>query len=309
MPVNHEFDDPEAPPRSTTSQRLKVLGALIVPLLLFAAFRPDTVRAAWDEVARIIELKSDPLPASPPRISDHETEELGSLDAQHQAELLMERAINHYSGAIELIGQHVDGWQGQLELNPHLSGLQETALNSSDLRVRAAALEIYLAAYKIPKTDIGLENLRIRIANEPGSRPFALWMLGALGNRGVEPERAFHTLMDYVNDRDEATRMWAVEGLAHLGTDETIRPLLDSFHNDLSLKVRERAACSLAQSGMLTKNQRMTAVPELLNYMDDTSLDPNTQRWVFQALEDITGAGIGPDPAAWRNWWANHNRN
>ncbi len=53
----------------------------------------------------------------------------------------------------------------------------------------------------------------------------------------------------------------------------------------------------------------MTAVPELLNYMDDASLDPTTQSWVFQAREDITGAGIGPDPAAWRNWWANQNRN
>lgn len=70
-----------------------------------------------------------------------------------------------------------------------------------------------------------------------------------------------------------------------------------------------RAACRLAQSGMLTKNQRMTAVPDLLNYMDDTSLDPTTQKWVFQALEDITGASIGPDPAAWRTWWVNHNRN
>jgi len=70
--------------------------------------------------------------------------------------------------------------------------------------------------------------------------------------------------------------------------------------------VRERAACSLAQSGMLTKEQRMTAVPTLLNYMDDPSLDATTHGWVFQALRDITGACLGSDHASWRSWWAPH---
>lgn len=48
----------------------------------------------------------------------------------------------------------------------------------------------------------------------------------------------------------------------------------------------------------------MTAVPALLSYMDDATLDAATRSWVFQALRDITGESIGSDPAAWRNWWA-----
>jgi len=67
--------------------------------------------------------------------------------------------------------------------------------------------------------------------------------------------------------------------------------------------VRERAACSLAQSGMLTQDQRMTAVPTILTYTDDPALDAQTHTWAFQALRDITGQNLQNDPAAWRDWW------
>ena len=98
-------------------------------------------------------------------------------------------------------------------------------------------------------------------------------------------------------------RYWAVEGLAYLGTDETIEPLLRVFHDDPSPMIRERAACSLAQSGMLNKKQRMTAVPTLLDYAGDMSLDEETRGWVFQALRDITGQALPRDVAAWRQWY------
>lgn len=60
----------------------------------------------------------------------------------------------------------------------------------------------------------------------------------------------------------------------------------------------------LAQSGMLTKSQCMRAIPDLFNMMDDATLDSATRMCVFQALRDITGASIGSDPSAWRNWWS-----
>jgi HEAT repeat protein len=60
-----------------------------------------------------------------------------------------------------------------------------------------------------------------------------------------------------------------VEGLAHIGTDETIPNFLDVFRNDSSMDVRERAGCSLAKSGMLTREQLMKAVPGLLELTDD----------------------------------------
>jgi hypothetical protein len=79
--------------------------------------------------------------------------------------------------------------------------------------------------------------------------------------------------------------------------------ILRVFHNDSSPKIRERAACSLAQSGMLSRAQRPAAVPKLLDYTDDLSLDPETRTWAFQALRDITGQTLPRDAAAWRRWY------
>ena len=91
-----------------------------------------------------------------------------------------------------------------------------------------------------------------------------------------------------------------------LGTDETVAPLLEAFRSDPSPLVRERGGCGLAQSGMLTREQRRRAVPQLLKMTDDMTLDDATRGWVFQALRDITGASIAAEPAAWRTWWAQH---
>jgi HEAT repeat protein len=105
------------------------------------------------------------------------------------------------------------------------------------------------------------------------------------------------------SDSDEDTRRWAVEGLALVGTTSTIVPLLQAMHNDPSAIVRERAACSLAQSGMLSHQQRLAAVPQLINYSDDPTLDAQTRGWAFQALADITKQRLPNDSAVWRNWY------
>jgi HEAT repeat protein len=97
-----------------------------------------------------------------------------------------------------------------------------------------------------------------------------------------------------------------VEGLAHIGSDETIKNFLDVLRNDSSPDVRERAGCSLAKSGMLTREQRMHAVPGLLELTDDPSLDATTRSWVYQALREITDVSLPNEPATWRNWYASH---
>jgi len=43
-------------------------------------------------------------------------------------------------------------------------------------------------------------------------------------------------------------------------------------------------------------------VPRLLDFADDPSLDPETRKWVYQALRDITGQTLPHDAAAWRTW-------
>jgi len=295
---------PATPPEPRGAKSLMIVLSLAMALVFFAAAIPAPIRAAWDEFALKMQLQNDAQSASPAKLSDHEIEEIANLPPQQQAERLLERAINHYDGTLELVGKFVDNWFGQLELQGQLSSLLTTALNSNDLHVRAAALEIELAGYNLPKRAESADKLIERIQREPASRPWALWMLGVLGNRGVETRRAFVTLMDHRHDPDEQTRYWTVEGLSMLGTDETVAPLLEAFRSDPSPLVRERGGCGLAQSGMLTREQRMRAVPHLLKMTDDMTLDDATRSWVFQALRDITGASITADSAAWRNWWA-----
>jgi HEAT repeat protein len=113
--------------------------------------------------------------------------------------------------------------------------------------------------------------------------------------------------MTSVHDPNENIRYWTVEGLAYLGTDEVVTPLLDVFHDDPSPMIRERAACGLSQSGMLSERQRRTAVPRLLDFAEDWSLDADTRKWVFQALRDITGQTLPHDASAWRQWYSAKN--
>jgi hypothetical protein len=110
-------------------------------------------------------------------------------------------------------------------------------------------------------------------------------------------------LTAHLKDSDEDARRWAVEGLALVGTTPTIVPLLEAMHNDPSAMVRERAACSLAESGMLSHEQRLAAVPQLISYSDDPALDAQTHAWAFQALADITKQRLPNDSTAWRNWY------
>lgn len=264
----------------------------------------ESARAAWEQVAQFLSLQGKPEPASANILSDHEIEALDGMPPQRQAELLLERSINHYAGANEQIAARVDGWRGQIALNQRLTYLFTTAINSGDLRVRAAGIEVNIVGRKLEKNTATVDRLEpIARSGEQGPRANALWDLGLIGGRGVEPERIAQILLASIHDSNVNVRYWAVEGLAYLGTDETIEPLLSIFYNDPSGMIRERAACSLAQSGMLNRRQRLTAVPRLLEYADDGALDAETRGWVFQALRDITGQSLPPDAAAWREWY------
>jgi hypothetical protein len=297
---------PETP--TIRKSRVIILGVALA-LTLFAAVNPAPIKAAWAEFERIIQLKSAPLSASPAKFSDHEIEGLSAMAPQQQAQLLMERAINHYEGAIELIEKNVPSWYGQLNVEKGpLAGLLNTAINANDLRVRAASLEITLAGYNLPKSPETVDKLLLRLQDEPEHRAWLLWILGVLGNRGVETARLETVFLDRIHDPDVTTRAYAVVGLGLLATDGSISSLLGVFREDPSPHVREGAACAIAQSGMFREEQRMSAVPDLLRMMDDVSLDATTRSWVFQALQDITGAGLGSNPAAWRNWWSQHSR-
>ena len=295
-------------PLKPQATRWRPLAAIAIGALLAVPFvATRSVRAAWEQFAKFLTLQGKPEPASPAVLSEHEIERLDHQRPQKQAELLLERAINHYDGANDQIAARVDHWRGRgrLKLSSQLNALITAALNSNDLRVRAAAIEVDLAAMNLTKNPSNVD-LFVHEAesNVQSERNWALWSLGLLGNRGVDSERVTQVLIGHLKDTDEGSRHWAVEGLGLLGTDQTIAPLLQTFHDDPSAFVRERAACNLAQSGMLSQQQRRTAIPQLLNYADDPTLDSQTHGWVFQALRDITGQNLPNETAAWRNWYS-----
>jgi hypothetical protein len=257
--------------------------------------------------------------------------DLDRRQPQEQAKILLERAISDRASAQTEaeIEARLDRWRGKLHWDAELGQLTTAALNSEDRNVRTSAIEVQLAAYGLAKNNSSVDAL-VQQANSSNhtKKVWALWVLGLLGNRGVETDRIVQVLTIHLKDLkdsskkfdgntdtagtgdnydnykdDEDSRAWAVEGLALVGTNSTIAPLLDAMRNDPSKAVRERAACSLAESGMLSREQRLTAVPQLINDSGDPALDSQTHGWAFQALTDITKQHLPNNSVAWRDWY------
>ncbi len=254
----------------------------------------------------LLRLSGAPVLASAAKLSEHELEEISAMPAQDQVMRLLERTINHYAGAGEEIEKRADAWLGQIRSTPELSKLTDVAYFSSDLRVRAAALEVWRIEAGFPKTSEALDGIVHSAATSADRKYFFLSHLGILGNRGVEKQRAFDTLMLYARDPDGDMRAAAINGLALLGTENTIAPLLEIFRSDPSHDLRERAACNLADAGMLTRELRKKAVPDLIRFSQDPNLDQTTKKWVYQALREITLEKIGDDPSAWLSWYGSN---
>src|SRR5688572_28872613 len=153
-------------------------------------------------------------PTSAGVLSEQHLETLDAMPPQSQAEFLIERAINRYQGANEQIRARADSWRGKIELNERLNSLFMIALNSDDLAVRASAIELNLAALNVPKSAATIDVLEADARHgAQGPRANALWRIGLVGNRGIQPERAFDILMSSIHDDNVNIRYWAVEGL------------------------------------------------------------------------------------------------
>ncbi|HEV2197756.1 MAG TPA: HEAT repeat domain-containing protein [Candidatus Acidoferrum sp.] len=305
-------------PKVRTPQRwLSYLPILVAMALLstiagFFAARFQGAFTKWLKIHPVVaagagqaapQLISTPQPGT----KDINTEEISRLAPQQQAERLLELAIQQPDPSLSLIHRNLTSWRGHLQDSDRLFHLVLEALNSNDPRVRVAAVEIDLAANNLMKAPESVEKLQRQIQSGSDERYMALWRLGALGNRGVEPSEAFRTLKLYTQSRNQEVRFWAVEGLAMLGNRESVDALLDILAHDPAAQIRQRAANALSRSGLLTGEQRLTAVPQLLNLLDDDSLDAPTQSLVCATLEAITGASFGKNASAWRDWWAHHD--
>jgi hypothetical protein len=295
-------------PRSENIRRFGPLLAVAIGILLaLFAVNIGSAHSAWFKFSNQFGTFSVHSGGSAPTKNPLP---LDRMKPQKQAEALLEQAVARKDGAAEQISSRVDRWQGKVNWNPQIAQLTTAALNSSDLRVRESGIEVELAAYGLAKNSASLDYL-LTTAESPdhAQKVWALWALGLIANRGVETDRVVQVLTAHLKDGDADSRRWAVEGLAVSGSSQTIEPLLNAMHDDPSFSVRERAACGLAESGMYAPEQRLTAVPQLLNYTDDSSLDAPTHALAFQALSDITGQRLPNDSSAWRNWYDSTKNN
>jgi len=220
---------------------------------------------------------------------------------QSQAEALLQKVAAGDDSAAQQVLDESDSWQGKTQRTSNADQLLNVSLNSTNIHTRQASLQAELAMDGVERSEAGLDRLEPAL-KDPGTRGWALWMTGAMGNRGVDPMRAAIMISAYLQDPDVKTRVAAVNAFSLLGTDATIPLVLDRFFNDSSPAVQERAACGLAQSGMYTHEQRMTAAAALVARLDSPNLTAQQHAWMLQALRDISGKNLGTNSSEWQQW-------
>src|SRR5882757_8349322 len=192
-----------------------------VRVVVLAALLAASTTAQQPQSGEQLQVPGKPVPADYSKLSEHNIEWLHTQPQQVQAEFLLQAAVSHQKGATDWIERLVDDWHGKLHDTPRWQVLQDSALYSSDLRVRAAAIEINLAVRDLAKTDDAALGLIQAAEKRQDIRPYAAWELGMLANRGVQQERIHELLAGWIHDQNQQVRFWSVEGLAHIGGDET----------------------------------------------------------------------------------------
>jgi hypothetical protein len=263
-----------------------------------------TARAAWKHITVLFSANGNVVSESGSDFAPRDLAQLDRMEPQAQAEALLERAVGESDDAVEQISSRLDRWQGKIKWDSEIASLTTAALTSRDLRVRRSGMEVELAAYGLTKNTDSLNYvLHTAKSRDHAKKIWALWSLGLLANCGVGTPVAVQALTAHLKDSDQDSRRWAVAALAQVGSTEVINTLLRTMHDDPSPSVRQGAASSLAESGMLTREQRLAAVPQLLSDTDDPALDAQTRTWAFQALACITGQRLPNDSEMWRLWY------
>jgi hypothetical protein len=271
-----------------------------------SASRADKARANGQRVAVTANVV-------PPRhmvratMTHADEERVLALPAQQQAEEMLERALGHDQRSLDLFEQQVESWVGHIRLTDHMRQLERRSEFSNDLRVRYANGDINLALDGWQKNEQAAEMLIERAQTDLDYRPAAVYFLGMLAGRDIAYDRIHPVLLDYAkHDKDASVRLWAVEGMRYLQKDEALDELFESFTEDPSNNVRERAGCNLADCGNFTRLQRLRMVPKFLDLVADASTNAQMKNWSYMALREITDANVPADPGAWRNWYRDH---
>jgi len=239
-------------------------------------------------------------------LTDVDVQRLQTLPDQSQAEELLARAIQHDPRALYLFEQNIGTWTN-ISRTAQMNELEARSSFSTDLRLRYANVDLNLAIDGWPKTRASADLLIAQAQADAAHRPYSVYHMGMLAGRGVAYDRIYPILVNYAkNDPNPQVRQWAVEGMRYLGTDEALDQLFDSFTNDPSDAVRDRAGCNVSDCGNFKRKQRMRMVPKLIELAADPKAAPQMRNWTFLALREITDAALPADASAWQNWYTQH---
>lgn len=276
-----------------------VLLLLLLPATIAAQSLPNEI------IGHKIRVPGDRVDGTTAKLSEVERELVDAMPAQQQAERLLQYAISGHAGATDEIKLRVKGWRGVITTSPVMATLLDVARNGANLRVRAAAIELELTATNMARTAGQVEALLARIAAGPKDARWEIYTLGLLGNRGVETERIHHELRALARSDESVVRYQAYAAIANLGTDGAVADLVAAFHYDPVRSVQiDGGGCGLAHCGMLTRAQRMLAVPGLLEMVEDKNLDDAIRGYGYRALREITDEILPDNPQQWRDWYA-----
>jgi HEAT repeats len=266
----------------------------------FSNVRVNAVRRTPAAAAAPVRIPTVPM-------TDQDATRIVALPVQQQAEELLARSIGHDERAIEMFEKNIEDWTSEVRLSDQMKQLDARATYSTDLRVRQADADLWLAMEGWHRNQEAVDLLLQRAEQDKAYRPTAYYMLGIEGARGVDSQHVFSVLRDRaLNDPDPVVRQWAVEGLRFFESDESLDVLFESFTHDTNYNVRDRAGCNISDCGIFTRAQRMRFVPKLIELADDPHLDSRMQGWVFMALREITDVSLPGDASAWRKWYQEH---
>jgi len=306
----------QAPARSLPAFRQNSPVAIAVGIAFFLAWTGFVgYRFLSRDYGKPTRVSKVPAPAkSSPRQVAHspltdidlqhlDLQHLQTLPEQAQAEELLDRAIHHDTGALDLFEQNVGVWH-DLQRTAHINDLERRSQFSTDLRVRYANADLNLAINGVLKTDASADALIAQAKADPVHRAYSVYSMGMLAGRGVGYDHIYPVLVDYAkNDANPQVRQWAVEGMRYLGTDEALDQLFDSFTHDPSDAVRNRAGCNVSDCGNFMRKQRMRMVPKLIELAADPQTNPQMRNWAFLALREITDKTLPADASAWQDWY------
>jgi len=270
--------------------------------MLSVGSRASSSRAAAASAAKPVTRRVFSAP-----LRDADVGRVRQLPAQAQAEELLERAIGHDMGALELFDQQVESWIGHIRMSDRMKQLEQRSQFSNDLRVRYANADINLALEGWQKNEQSANLLIERARTDPRYRAAAVYFLGMLAGRGVDYERIHGVLLNYARyDRDAIVRQWAAEGMRFLREDEVLDELFTSFTEDPASAVRDRAGCNISDCGIFTRLQRMKLVPKLLDLARNPRTTGQMRNWTFLALREITDENLPADALVWSRWYQEH---